>query len=175
VALSRRSALGLGIGGGILLALGSASVVLEPTALVAPARPLRVLTPEQYAILHAVAERCHPGKGKIPSASDIGVAGLVDELLASADPGYAGDFGRALLFFESPWTRFFFEGRFLAFSRATPEQQDHILENWRDARSHLRRQIFHAMLGLCSAAYWGDPRTWAVIEYPGPPIPPRRE
>jgi hypothetical protein len=172
--LSRRRALGLGIGGGLLFVLASAGVALQPTVLTPPSRPLRVLTTTQYAILRAVAERFHPGKGKIPSASQLGVAEAVDELLASAHPGFASDFGRALLVFESAAAHLVFDGHLTPFTRMPPEQQDHVLAGWREARSHLRRQIFHAMLGLCSAAYWGDPRTWFVMEYPGPPARPRR-
>jgi hypothetical protein len=172
MALSRRRALGLGIGGGLLVVLAGLS--FQPTTLVLPEQPLKALTPEQYSILRAVAQRFHPGKGPIPSASQIGVADAVDELLASVHPGFAVDFGRALLVFESAAGHLVFDGRFTPFTRMPPEQQDHVLEGWRDARSHLRRQIFHAMLGLCSAAYWGDPRTWPVMEYPGPPDRPRR-
>jgi hypothetical protein len=170
---TRRRALGLGIGGGLLAVLATAGLAIQPTILVPPAHPLRTLTSEQYAILRAVAERFHPGKGPIPSASQIGVAEAVDELLANAHPGFAYDFGRALFAFESAAGHLVFDGRFTPFTRMTPEQQDRVLEGWRGARSHLRRQIFHAMLGLCSAAYWGDPRTWSVIEYPGPPPRPR--
>ena len=172
MALSRRRALGLGIGGGLLVVLAGLS--LQPTTLVPPAAPLKALTAEQYSILRAVAQRFHPGKGPIPSASQIGVADAVDALLASVHPGFAYDFGRALLVFESAAGHLVFDGRFVPFTRMTPEQQDRVLEGWREARSHLRRQIFHAMLGLCSAAYWGDPRTWPVMEYPGPPPRPRR-
>ncbi len=154
--------------------LATAGLALQPTELLAPARPLRVLSAEQYTILRAVAERFHPGKGKIPSASQLGVAEAVDELLASAHPGFAYDFGRALLVFESAAGHLLFDGRLTPFTRMPPEQQDRVLEGWREAGSHLRRQIFHAMLGLCSAAYWGDPRTWFVMEYPGPPPRPRR-
>ena len=174
MALSRRRALGLGIGGGLLVLLATAGLAIQPTVLLSPARPLRALTAEQYAILRAVAERMHPGKGPIPSASQLGVAEAVDELLANAHPGFAYDFGRALLAFESAAGHLVFDGHLKPFTRMTPEQQDKVLEGWREARSHLRRQIFHAMLGLCSAAYWGDPRTWPVIEYPGPPPRPRR-
>ena len=172
MALSRRRALGLGIGGGLLVVL--AGLGLQSTTLVPPARPLKALTAEQYSILRAVAERLHPGEGPIPSASQIGVADAVDDLLSSAHPGFAYDFGRALLAFESAAGHLVFDGRLAPFTRMTPEQQDKVLEGWREARSHLRRQIFHAMLGLCSAAYWGDPRTWPVMEYPGPPPRPRR-
>src|SRR6185436_16135827 len=97
MALSRRRALGLGIGGGLLVVLATAGLALQPTTLVPPARPLKALTAEQYSILRAVAERFHPGKGPIPSASQIGVADAVDALLASVHPAFAYDFGRALL------------------------------------------------------------------------------
>jgi hypothetical protein len=174
MALSRRRALGLGFGGGLLVVLATLGLAIQPTVMVPPSRPLRVLSVEQYAILRAVAERMHPGKGPIPSASQLGVAEAVDELLASAHPGFAYDFGRALLVFESAAGHLVFDGQLRPFTRMTPEQQDRVLAGWREARSHLRRQIFHAMLGLCSAAYWGDPRTWSVMEYPGPPPHPRR-
>jgi hypothetical protein len=172
---TRRRTLQVGLLGSLALLVGTIGISLRRTVLRAPARPLKVLTAEQYSVLFAVAERFHPGKQPhVPSASRLGVAEDVDELLARAHPGFVSDFGRALLFFENATTRLLFEGSPTTFTSCAPEVQDRILEAWRGARSHLRRQVFHAMLGLCSAAYWGNPLTWPAMDYAGPPPLPRR-
>ena len=35
----------------------------------------------------------------------------------------------------------------------------------------LRRTVFRALSGLVSSIYYGDPRTWPGVGYPGPPAP----
>jgi hypothetical protein len=140
-----------------------------------PARPLRALDPEAFAVLAAVADRLCPGGEGLPKARELEVAEKVDALLAAMDPAMVADVQVVLSLIENALAGLLFEGRWTTFTAALPEAQDRILEAWRSSRVYARRSAFKAVHGLVTAAYWGSPEVHARVGYPGPPtfvVPP---
>jgi hypothetical protein len=171
---SRRNLLRGGLGGAVLLGLGGVGISLQGTRLgAAPAEPLRVLTREEHAIVAAVAARICPQPGPdVPGADAIGVGLMADRLLEKAHPGTVGEVKSVLALFESPLVGAVFLERARPFTQLDPETQDAVLYAWRDSSVALRRTVFRALSSLVTALYFGDPRTWPGIGYPGPPDPP---
>lgn len=170
---SRRNLLRGGLGGSVLLALGGVGLGLQGTRLgVEPAEALSVLTREEHAIVSAIAARlCPPAGPDVPGADAIGVGVLADRLLSRADPATAADVKSVLALFENGLTGALFLERVRPFTQLDPETQDAVLLAWRDSSVGLRRTVFRALSSLVTALYFGDPRTWPGVGYPGPPEP----
>jgi hypothetical protein len=149
-------------------AAGGTALLLQPTARRQPGTPLKVLDERAFSVLVAVADRICPGAAGLPPASELGVAEKVDALLDRAHPGIARDVSSILALLENPLAGLFLDGRPRPFTSCTIEEQDHILERWRTSGIFVRRTAFRALHGLCSGAYWSDPRTYSFTGYPGP-------
>lgn len=171
---SRRNLLRGGVGSAVLLGLGGVGLGLQGTRLGAePTEALLVLTREEHAIVAAVAARLCPQPGPdVPGADAIGVGLLADRLLSRADPGMVADVKTVLALFENALVGALFFERARPFTHLGPEAQDAVLYAWRDSSVALRRTVFRALSALVTALYYGDPRTWPGIGYPGPPDPP---
>jgi hypothetical protein len=145
-------------------------LALRSTAMRTPTTPLKALTDRQYSILYAVAERLCPGDpAGLPSASELGVAEKVDLHLYRSHPGVAKEFGILLLLIENALVEMISEGVTTTFTNSTSAVQDQILDGWKGSGVTFQRTAYRALLGLCMATYWSDPRTHAWLGYPGPP------
>lgn len=169
---SRRRILQVGLAGGALLAVGGVGLAVMPGALTPPRRPLRALTPRQYAVLAAFAERTCPRGDGWPSADQLDVAGFVDDQLAECPPTLAEEVGAGLLLLENALVGLLLDGRPRTFTGSSPEQQDRILAAWRDSRLAVRRSVIKGVGSLCAVAYWSSPEIWPRAGYPGPPEVP---
>lgn len=153
------------------LALGAAAVAagvglaVVPPAARAPREPLRALTERSFAVLAAVADRVCPGGPGLPDAWELEVPEKVDAVLARLHPANATDLHRALLLLDNPLAGLLLDGRPATFTRASDETRDRILASWRTSRLQVRRASYQAIVGLVSAAYWSDPRTFAHLGY----------
>jgi hypothetical protein len=153
-----------------LLALGGVGLALRPGADIAlPGMVLQVLTPRQYIILAAVADRLCPGGPGRPSASDVGVASKVDALMALLHEGDAAELCQGLMLIENALVGLLLDGRPTPFTLLGPTEQDAVLHTFRTSRIPIRRTIYKALRGLVAASYWGDPLLYASSGYPGPP------
>ena len=169
MATTRRTLLTAGLGGTLLLAAGASGLALMPGAPVGEHPPLRALTPQQFGILVAVADRiCVAGDGR-PSAREVGVAAKVDHQLSTMHPADAAELGQGLLLIENALVGLLLDGRVTPFTRLGPAEQDAVLEDFRTSRIPIRRSVYKALRGLVAASYWGDPRLFAAVGYPGPP------
>jgi hypothetical protein len=177
---SRRALLRSGLIGAAVLGLSGLGLALQRTKLVgAPKDGLRVLTPEQYAILTAVAARMcppassEPGKPASPGASPDGVdvALAADRLLTLVDDDVRAGVGLALDVLESSVVGALFGERTAPFTQLTAEDQDRVLMAFASSKVALRRTIYRSLSGLTGSLYFGDPRTWPSVGYPGPPSP----
>ena len=83
--LTRRMILKYGFLGTGLLALGGVGLGLQKTKLISPTTELKVLSPEEFSILHAIAERLLPDNELFPPASTFHIAEKVDVILSTAD------------------------------------------------------------------------------------------
>ncbi len=127
----------------------------------------RRLTTAQVATLAALAEVATGGPG-LPTASDLAVAGRIDDLMANCDPALVADVGLALDLLASPWVGLVVTGRPGAFVDLARDARMEVVGHWRRHRVGRVRGAMQALLGLCLATYWGDRRTFAYVGYPGP-------
>ena len=175
--LDRRKLLKRGLlGGGILVLGGTLPFAFRTTAVGrAPRRPLQLFSPEEHAVLAAVAARIGPGDGagpKWPTADDLDCAGKIDALLAGVHPDVGNDFRRLLRLCESSVAGALLAGSPRPFTRATPAEQDARLEAWRHSRLAVLRSGYQACKRLAQATYYSSPEVYALIGYPGPPVVP---
>jgi len=170
---SRRSLLRGGIGGSLLLGLGSVGLALQSTTRGrAPSEALRVLTRDEYAIVQSVASRiCPQPAPDVPGADGVDVGVQVDRLLEYVGPEGSADVKTVLALFESGLVGALFFERVKPFTQLDPESQDRVLLAWRDSSIALRRTVYRALSSLTASTYYADPRTWPGIGYPGPPNP----
>lgn len=164
---TRRRFLQVGVAGGAALAVAGWLAQSPPRAAAGGA--LEVLSPEEYAIVAAVAARLCPGGPGLPSAAQIDVAAKVDRFLAGMDDWTIADFKSLLAVFDSTWGGLLLEGRISRFVELSPAEQDETLESWRRSSLDFKRGAYTALRGLIVTRYWGDPRVYGFAGYPGPP------
>ncbi|HEX2568825.1 MAG TPA: gluconate 2-dehydrogenase subunit 3 family protein [Polyangia bacterium] len=169
--ISRRQFLRRTLLGGLLLGAGAVvgrhltGYQLDPGL----ATRLRVLSPKEYLVLMAVCRRLlAPDEAGAPAPDEIGVGLNVDRYLGELDPSLVGQLQALLHLVEHGSS---LRGRF---TRLSPEAQDEILATWESSRLDVRRQGFQALKTLAVLGYYDDPRTFALLGYPGPLLPLER-
>ncbi|MBS2030351.1 MAG: hypothetical protein JST54_20785 [Deltaproteobacteria bacterium] len=168
--LTRRSALKLGFfGSGLVFVGGGLALNARASKLQKPARPLLVLTEQEFSIVAAMADRIVPGNGAFLPPEKLEVAHRVDALFARLQPGLAKDLSRLLHLFESGVANFLFDGRGQTFTQMSAEDQDAALRDWQRSRLSPRRAIYKALRGVIAASYFGVQELDAAVGYPGPP------
>jgi hypothetical protein len=170
---SRRAFLKTGAAGLALVALASFGLAAQRTRLrAAPSAGLKVLSQAEYSILAAIAARFCPAPAPgVPGADEMDVALLADRLFERAEDDIQAGLKLALHVVESPLTGAALLEHTAPFTQLSPEKQDSALEWFRISRVALRRTIYRSMSGLVGALYYGDPRSWPGVGYPGPPDP----
>jgi hypothetical protein len=165
--MDRRTFIRRGLFGGLLLAVGgSVGLVAWPSdENVRARRPLRALTPRQFAVLAAVAGRTVTA----PGADPIAIAERIDAQMATAPAEVRADFGKLLLLFENALAGFVLDARPKPFTRLAPAAQDDVLADWRDSRLVVRRSGYAVLRKLTEGAHYAAPEGWAGTGYPGPP------
>jgi hypothetical protein len=164
--MDRRTFLKRGAIGGALLALGVGGLAVWPSRMVAPpTRALRSLDARAFQVLIAVARRIV----SVPGADAVEIAHRVDETFAHAAPETRHDFGALLGLLEAALPGAVLDFRLGPFTTLSPSSQDAVLKTWRDSSIALRRSGFEVLRKLCLGAHYGDPATWAGIDYPAPP------
>ena len=166
---TRRRVLKYGLGGAALLAIPAVGLTLRPTVMVKPPRPLQTFTPRQYSTLVALADTICPGGDGLPSAADLEIAIGLDSLFARMHPGVGSDLSAGLDLLENALAGALLDRRTRTFTASEPAARAAILDTWRSSSILLRRAVFKALRGFVVAAYWGDPRTWSHVDYPGQP------
>jgi hypothetical protein len=166
---SRRSIIKRGLLGGALLTLGgSLGLAFRKSAkLPAPVEGLLVFTPREHAIVEAIALRFLAGAPGLTTAR-VGLA--CDRLASRADLTAQVELRQLLQLFENALPNFLFGGRWLPFTRQTPEEQDETLREWRGSRLTVRRSGYTALRTMAMGAYYSNPKTWPFVHYPGPPV-----
>ena len=168
--MERRALLKLGLGGGALLAIGGVGLALRgPTRSRPVPADLKALTDRQYLTLAAVAARVCHAPGDAPSADEVGVAQKLDQLLATMHPADVKELQQLLDLMDNALGRLLLDGGTSTFTGSSEAEQDQILNDWRHSSLAVRQTGYKALTGLCAAAYYGDPRVYQKIGYPGPP------
>ncbi|HYV45626.1 MAG TPA: hypothetical protein VFA20_12240 [Myxococcaceae bacterium] len=166
---SRRSLLKRGLlGGGLLFIGGFTYLGTRGTRRGAPPpKPLSVLTEDEYAVMEAIALRMVDPAPDAPALGD--TAWTVDQLLAVAPVEAQKEVKQLLGLFESALGNFLFGARVTPFTHLDPTSQDRVLREWQQSRLLVRRTGYSALKTLALAGYYGTSRTWAYMNYPGPP------
>ena len=167
--MKRRRFLQLGLGGMALLTVGGIGLGLRPTRLRSEVPDLKVFSAKEYAILYAMAQRICPGGGGLPTIDDLEVCQKLDSLFSRMAPRDQKDMKLALNVFENAVAGLVLEGRITPFTQLDPEAQDQVLARWRGSRLGTARVIYRSVRDLVAGTYWGDPKCFAAVGYPGPP------
>lgn len=167
---SRRGVLKKGLFGGALLALGGGAwLFTRPSAVVALPDGLKVLGTREYACMHALVQRFIPPNEGFPDADSLNTTVAADGVLALMDDSTRDELKQLINLFENALPGFLFGRRREPFSMLPMDQQFAVLDEWRDSRLTLRRTGYLALRGVVMAAYFGNPKTWPAVKYPGPP------
>lgn len=172
-AFSRRALLKGGLSSLALLAVSGGALALQRTRLrPAPEGGLRRLTLAEYSILSAIAARLvPPASSGVPGAEGIDVALLADRLLEHAHDDAVDGLRLGLTVIESGLTGALFLERVRPFTQLDAAGQQRALSCFRTSSVPLRRTLYAAFSGLAGSLYYGEPRSWPSIGYPGPPSP----
>lgn len=167
--ITRRHVLGLAAAGSAVLAAGGVGLALRGSVLREPRRALRVLDPVGFSVVAAAADVFCPATETLPSGWDLLVPEKVDDLLAAQLPGAGEELGQALLLLENALVGAVLDARPRPFTACDPAVRLEVLRAWQRSAIPLRRTVYKALRGLCSAPYWADPVVWEHVGYPGPP------
>ena len=132
-------------------------------------RRLRALSAKEYLVMRALCSRLlAPDAAGAPTPELLEAALVIDGYLAGLPETLRSDVKALLQLVEhSPPLFALVPGRV---SRLEGPAQDAVLRGWQDSHLDLRRQGFQALKGLAMIGYYDDPRTFAVLDYPGPMI-----
>lgn len=167
---SRRGVLKKGLIGGALLAVGGGAwLFTRPSAPVTLPDGLKVLNEREYACLHALVQRFIPPNQNFPDADALNTTVAADGVLAMMEESTRDELKQLINLFENALPAFLFGRRRKTFSTLSMDEQFAVLDEWRDSRITIRRTGFLALRGVVMAAYYGNPKTWAAVKYPGPP------
>ncbi len=154
------------------LALAAGVVArLRTSGYAAPVR-LVGLQPWQYVVIQHLARRvCAADAAGVVGPDETDVAGFVDAYVAKMPPKLRRDLVRFLGFVEqlAPATI----GSASRFTHLPPADQDRVLAALEASASDLLRGGFDAVKALLFMGYYRDPRTWTILGYGGPMVPPR--
>lgn len=170
--LGRRSFLKKGIVGGVLLVAGGGLWLgtRRTPPIAAAGAPFQVFSPEEAAVLLAVADRLVPERRGFPRPVELRLPEKIDGIAAMAHPANQADLRRLVRLFESALGGFLLDGQPRLFTALSPAGQDRRLAAWARSRIALRRTGYRALRRLVYAAYYSSPETWAAVGYPGPPL-----
>lgn len=168
---SRRSLLKRGIFGGALLSLGGLGVLGARGSFGVPTPPqsLLVLSPREYAVIVALAERFIPARQGFHTPAQLGTAVACDRVISLLDPTAQVELKQLLMLFENAVTNLVFGGRPTPFTAMTAPEQERVLHDWAHSMLALRRSGYNALRSLVMATHYGNPKTWASAGYAGPP------
>ncbi len=171
--MQRRTLLGLGVAGGLALAVlgGGAAWTLRT-----PAWHRGALSPAGREICLAVARAVLDGS--LPAGSDRRAQALdafilrLSAAIASLPPATQAQLDELLSLLATAPGRRMMAGLSQAWGTASAVDVQAALQSMRASSLGLRRQAYHALRDLTQGAYFADPATWAAMGYPGPqPIP----
>jgi len=100
--------------------------------------------------------------GEVVAAFDRAVAGL--------SPAVQSEIADLLGLLHFAPTRVALAGLTSPWEDASVEDVNTFLTRWRTSRFDLMRAGYQALTQLIQAAWYGNPRSWGAIGYPGPPF-----
>jgi hypothetical protein len=185
---TRRGLLKKTFAGTVLLATAAAvPVALRRTRVGITPKGLLFFTAEEYAIWSAVSARILAtdvtsssqdpaqtaapiGAPTGPSPAEVDVAAKADAFLGPLPEGDRKDLKQLLALFDNALFSAVSGGPARPFTAMSAVEQDQHLRAWETSRLSVKRTGFQAVKRLCCAVYFSDPRTFASVGYPGPPV-----
>ncbi len=158
---------------GAFLALPGLGAACAPDGEGAAPPGLRVLSPEDHALLAVVADTLVPPGGPFEAgAASVELARHVDAWLADEDPELASGLAGALRLVE--WGSPLLAGRLGRFSSLDRSGRSACLEALRDSRLGFAREVFGALKQLCLFVFYAQDASWPATGYDGPWVERKR-
>jgi len=170
VILSRRTFIAAGLVG--TAALVTAGWLRGPHAP-ASGVPRRALDADGEALFAAVAPVLLAGAlPKDAAARQAALAAVldgVDTAVAGLAPAARGELGQLVSLLSLPPVRLGLARVSPSWHEAAPADVRRFLDRCRDSSTLLLRAAYDALHQLTFAAWYGNPKSWPAIAYPGPP------
>jgi len=169
--MTRRTLLKAGIAGGAALFLARWLYTLSSAPAHPDARSF-ALDARARAIVSAIVPVLLDGT--LPAAPDAGAARAavvanVDLAIGGLLPEARKQIDQLFALLAFPPSRCLVAGVWSPWPEASTASIAAFLARWRDSRFALLRSAYGALHQLVLAAWYGSPRAWAAIGYPGPP------
>jgi hypothetical protein len=170
VSLSRRTFIVTGIGGA--LALAAAAWLRGPHAP-ASGVPRRALDADGEAIFAAVApvllDGALPADPRARAGALRDTLSGIDTAVAGLTPAAQAELRQLVALLALPPVRYGVARVSASWEAASPDEVRRFLDRCRDSRVRLMRAAYDALHQLTYAAWYGNPESWAALDYPGPP------
>jgi hypothetical protein len=175
VMTTRRTFLIVGLAGGAAL---TAAYWLRRARVRDPVtgghRALAALDPAAQAIVAAIApvmlDGALPADPADRHAAVTETVANVARAVSGLAPSVQKEIGELFSLLGLPPTRVALAGVTTPWAEASPEAVAAFLERWRTSEWMLLRSAYDALHQLVLAAWYGNPRAWPSIGYPGPPV-----
>lgn len=119
---------------------------------------------------HLARRICAADREGVVTPDEVGVAAFVESYVATMPERLRRDFRRFLRFVEqvAPLG----VGYASRFTKLAPADQDRVLASIEAHSNELLRGGFDAVKAAVFMGYYRDPRTWSILDYDGPRVPP---
>ena len=159
------------IGGAALAAAGlfySRGLKEAPVAAVSPGLTLEN-RPVIAAIVPAILAGALPASGEARSKAIKQTVEGVGIAIAGLSAASQKELEELFTLLGIAPARMLLAGVWPRWEEASPAQIAEFLQGWRKSRLELLRSAYAALHDLVLGAWYGNPDTWAAIDYPGPP------
>jgi len=121
------------------------------------------------AIVPAMLDRALPERRQDRDAAIAETVDGVDHAIQGLPPSARAELAQLFALLAMTPARRAFAGVASPWNEATREEIDAFLNAWRSSGWALKRSAYDALHQLVFAAWYGNPRSWTDIGYPGPP------
>ena len=166
--MRRRRFLTLGLAGAATLAAAGwlAAILRRPDPLLALDDDARAII---AAIVPAMLEGALPGTPREREAAIAETIVNIDRAIQGLPLSARTELGQLFALLALTPARRAFAGVAATWQEAGVAEVGAFLDRWRDSGWALKRSAYDALHQLILAAWYGNPRSWAGIGYPGPP------
>lgn len=121
------------------------------------------------ALAPAILAGALPEEGAARAAAIDDLIQAFDRTLTGLSPAIQGEVRELLALLAFGPVRRMLAGIAGEWRDASVDQVNRFLQRWRDSRFRTLQQAYQALVRLTIACWYGNPRSWERIAYPGPP------